>query len=283
MSRARALVALGIRRGLIDYRRSLRLTDFLFICVPPVAVLVFFWFQRDASLAEVSLATSLVPSMFAMQIVMAGYPAAVAAVLIDRDDGTLTRCKALPGGLVVYLVSKVVSILLSALMGIALFLPTLVFAHSLQVRPGPLVLAGLVGLVCAASWGILVGGFLKNGSNSMGAAVMPIFVLLGISGIFWPIVALPWWLQVVAQVFPVYWLGLAFRAFMLPDTAAALEIAGMWREPLMAGVLGAWTLVALVAAPAVLKRVGSQISSYPRSGAHRKNRTGDRALAGGGR
>ena len=56
--------------------------------------------------------------------------------------------------------------------------------------------------------------------------MLPVMVLTGISGIFYPIQSLWGWLQVVAQVFPMYWLGLGMRSAFLPDSAAALEIGG---------------------------------------------------------
>ena len=42
-------------------------------------------------------------------------------------------------------------------------------------------------------------------------------VLAGISGIFYPVQQLWGWVQVVAQVFPMYWLGLGMRSAFLPD------------------------------------------------------------------
>ena len=49
--------------------------------------------------------------------------------------------------------------------------------------------------------------------------MLPMMGLIAISGIFYPITALPGWLQWIAQVFPVYWLGLGMRSALLPDAA----------------------------------------------------------------
>jgi ABC-2 type transport system permease protein len=65
--------------------------------------------------------------------------------------------------------------------------------------------------------------------------------LVGISGIVYPLAALPGWLQGVAQVFPMYWLGHGMRAALLPDAAAAAELGGDWRLWQAAAILGAWT------------------------------------------
>ena len=63
--------------------------------------------------------------------------------------------------------------------------------------------------------------------------------MIAISGIFYPISGLPGWLHPVAQVFPVYWLGLGTRAALSPDAAAAAEIGGSWRHLETFVVLGA--------------------------------------------
>ena len=39
----------------------------------------------------------------------------------------------------------------------------------------------------------------------------------------------------LAQVFPMYWLGLGMRSALLPDEAAAVEIGGSWRHLETAG------------------------------------------------
>jgi ABC-2 type transport system permease protein len=46
--------------------------------------------------------------------------------------------------------------------------------------------------------------------------MLPVLMLLGISGIFTPIQDLWGWLQCVAQVFPMYWVGLGMRSASYP-------------------------------------------------------------------
>ncbi|HEX2176684.1 MAG TPA: hypothetical protein VHG70_12305 [Nocardioidaceae bacterium] len=46
--------------------------------------------------------------------------------------------------------------------------------------------------------------------------MLPVMVLAGISGIFYPIQQLWGWVQVLAQVFPMYWLGLGMRSAFFP-------------------------------------------------------------------
>ena len=74
------------------------------------------------------------------------------------------------------------------------------------------------------------------------------------------------WVQVVAQIFPLYWLGLGMRSAFLPDSAAALEIAGSWRTGWTALVLSAWAVAGWIVTPIVLRRMsrrqsGSQVAA----------------------
>jgi ABC-2 type transport system permease protein len=84
--------------------------------------------------------------------------------------------------------------------------------------------------------------------------------LVAISGIFYPITALAGWVQVIAQVFPIYWLGLGMRSALLPDGAAAVELTQSWRHLETIGVLGAWAVLGLLLAPVVLSRVARRES-----------------------
>jgi ABC-2 type transport system permease protein len=96
--------------------------------------------------------------------------------------------------------------------------------------------------------------------------MLPIMVLAGISGIFYPIQQLWGWVQVVAQAFPMYWMGLGMRSAFLPDAAAAAEIGDSWRTLETVLVLGAWAVVGAVVTPIVLRRMartqtGSQVEA----------------------
>ncbi len=73
-------------------------------------------------------------------------------------------------------------------------------------------------------------------------------------------------MQVVAQIFPMYWLGLVMRSAFLPDSAASLELGDSWRTLETAAVLGAWAVIGAIVTPIVLRRMarrqtGSQVQA----------------------
>jgi ABC-2 type transport system permease protein len=67
-------------------------------------------------------------------------------------------------------------------------------------------------------------------------------------------------LQGIAQVFPMYWLGLGMRSALLPDSAVVVEIAQSWRHLETLGVLAVWAVIGLILAPIVLRRMARRES-----------------------
>ncbi len=115
--------------------------------------------------------------------------------------------------------------------------------------------------------GALVPGVQKVGMWGM----LPIMVLAGISGIFYPMQQLWGWVQVIAQVFPMYWMGLGMRSAFLPDAAAAAEIGGSWRTLETVLVLGTWAVVGAVVTPIVLRRMSRTADRLPGRGGPRSD------------
>jgi ABC-2 type transport system permease protein len=261
-------VRLGLARGWIETRHGLTNPQDigwnLFLVVVFVVVLLF---QRNVTVegSDLPLAMLTLPSILGLLVAVGGFQGAGGALAVEREDGTLLRAKAVPQGMVGYLVGRIVSISLLSLLSVVLIfgaglvlLPELVGA----ARSGWPVLSWVValGLLATLPWGAILGSLVKSPNAAFGLAMLPSMGLTAISGIFYPISALPGWLQGLAQVFPIYWLGLGIRSGLLPDAAAAMEISGSWRHLETAGVLGAWALVGLLIAPTVLRRMARRES-----------------------
>jgi ABC-2 type transport system permease protein len=117
----------------------------------------------------------------------------------------------------------------------------------------------LLGLVATQSIGAMLGALISS-PRGAGYLSLPVIGLIAISGIFYPVTALPGWLQGIAQVFPMYWLGLGMRSALLPNAAAMVELGGSWRQLETIGVLGAWAVLGLIVAPIVLRRMARRQS-----------------------
>jgi len=116
-----------------------------------------------------------------------------------------------------------------------------------------------LGLVATEPIGAILGSLVRT-ARGVGYVSLPVLGLTAISGIFYPVTVFPAWLRWIAEVFPVYWLGLGMRSAFLPASAAALEVGGSWRHLDTALVLGGWAVAGLLIAPLVLRRMARRAS-----------------------
>jgi ABC-2 type transport system permease protein len=193
------------------------------------------------------------------------------ALAMEREDGTLLRSKATPYGVTGYVSGQVVlhSAGLLPTFLVILIPSSLLFGDLMQNgAAGWATVAWItvLGLLATLPLGIILGSLVPSVQKMGTWGFFPIMGLVAISGIFFPIHVLWPWVQWVAQLFPVYWLGLGMRSAFLPDSAAALEIGGSWRTTQTVIVLSLWAIGGLLLAPGVLRRMakrqsGSQVQA----------------------
>jgi ABC-2 type transport system permease protein len=256
----------GWSRGLIELRQSFTNgADLWGHFFWPVLMLIVTFFLRDVSFgsSEFLLGTLVLPSILGMNAAMAMISMSQ-QLTADREDGTLLRAKATPNGMLSYLAGKIISVSGGLVADLAIFL-----------IPGMFVIPGLavgdlgswltliwvlaLGMVAALPIGAVLGSVFTS-ARSQGLITLPVLGLIAISGIFYPITSMPEWLQGIAQVFPIYWLGLGMRSALLPDSAVGVEIGDSWRHLETIGALGAWAVLGLIVAPIVLRRMARRES-----------------------
>jgi ABC-2 type transport system permease protein len=228
---------------------------------PTVGFLITLFFMRDAAVpgTSFSLGSRTLPSIMGMSIAF-GIMTLAMGLALEREDGTLLRAKAVPNGMLGYLIGKIVLVSGMTLVSLTIILvPSLFILDGISINWFTFVWVLVLGLVATLPLGAAFGSMFDNPRNA-GAIMLPLVGLAVISGIFYPISAMPEWLQGVAQVFPVYWLGLGMRSAMLPDSLAAVEIGESWRHLETVGVLGAWAVVGLLVAPVVMRRMARRES-----------------------
>lgn len=257
-------VRVGLRRGWIEFRQTwANRQDLMGYLMPTVVLLVVLSFQREAVVPGISLGTTSVPGVLGMTVAFGGLVSLAQLMVTEREDGTLLRAKAMPHGMLGYLIGKLVLTTGMTLTSIAILLiPSLVIFEGFTLGIGSLLgLLGMtvLGLVATIPIGATVGSLFTS-PNSMALIMLPMIGLIIISGIFFPVTTFPEWLQWIAQVFPVYWLGLGMRSALLPDEMVTMEIGESWRHLETIGVLGLWSVVGLVIAPVVLRRMARRES-----------------------
>ncbi len=265
MTTMRTILRSGTVRGLIEFRQAFSGVELIGQLFWPLVTLAAIYFFRDRSIdsSGVPLGTMMFPGVLGMFVAF-GMMLVIQSLTADREDGTLLRAKATPGGVPSYLVSKLVTTSLTV--GVYLLLvavPGSFLVDGLDVgRPAAwLTILWVVGLgmIAVQVLGAVLGSLVASPRAASYIALL-VMVPIAVSGIFYPLAALPGWLQWVGQATPIYWLGLGMRSALLPDAAAVVEITGSWRPWETAGVLAGWAILGLLVAPILLRRMARRES-----------------------
>ena len=254
-------VRAGLHRGWLETKYSLTdVGDIFWMLLFPVSFTVTLLFMRGNTVpgTDLALGAMVLPSLIGMSIAFGGLAGPAMQIATDREDGTLLRAKATPDGMLGYLIGKIWFFGLTTLASLVLLaIPAMTVIGDLRIDGRTALLLPVifvVGMVATVPIGSALGSIFKSSAQSM-LIMLASMLLIAISGIFYPITAMPTWLQWVGQIFPFYWLGLGTRSAMMPAGAEAAEIGDSWRTVEMFGVLGVWAVVGLVLAPIVLRRM----------------------------
>lgn len=266
----------GLARGWHEFVLSLRSPqDWGFYVFLALVTLGYLWFNRNGTVDGPGISMSFpafaMPSILGALIAFGLVVGPGSTLAMEREDGTLLRSKAIPGGVTGYVAGQVVLHSMGVIPTFAVILLPGMFLFDDLMPNGATGWAAMawvvvLGLLATFPIGIILGS-LVPGVQKMGTwGFLPIMGLTAISGIFFPIQALWGWVQVVAQLFPIYWLGLGMRSAFLPESAAALEIGGSWRTTETVLVLLLWAVAGFLLAPRVLRRMarrqsGSQVEA----------------------
>lgn len=274
MNRTLHAVRVGLGRGWTEFEQSIRSPqDQGFYLFTAVAIVGYLFLRRNTEVEGTSLLLPSVsmPSILGAMVAFGVVIGPAYALAMEREDGTLLRAKAVPRGIVGYVTGQVLFHSLSLLPTFTVILvPSFLLFDDLVHRGagGWLTVAWVLvlGLLATLPIGIVIGSLVPNVQKVGTWGMLPVMVLTGISGIFYPVQSLWAWVQVVAQIFPMYWLGLGMRSAFLPDSAATLEIGESWRTWETVGVLSVWAVLGLAVAPVVLRRMarrqsGSQVEA----------------------
>ena len=254
----------GGRQAWIMRRKYTSWTGLSLLIWPPI-LLVILWFFRDTQFRDVVGASSFLFAGFLAFGIIAGAVLGVGfEIQAEREDGTLLRAKAVPHGMTGHLLAKLIGAPVDMVLPV---LPLLVL--------GPLIVPGVLpsdaqswlllavvfvlGTAAMLPWGAVLGSVFRS-MLGLGVASMGIYLVAAVAGILYPITALPGALQWAGQATPLYWIGLGVRRAVLPDSAVAAEIGGVWRTELVVLVLLVWAVVGLVLASLLLRRLARRQS-----------------------
>src|SRR5690606_27553733 len=254
-------VLAGLSRGVTETHHMLTDTASViwYFTFPVIfAIVLLIMRVKTVPATDFALGAMVLPSLVGISIAFGGLMGPAGTIATDREDGTLLRAKATPNGMIGYLVGKIVMFALTTLVSVVLLvIPALTVAGELNLGPRTWVLLALlfvVGMVSTVPISVVLGSLVKSAAQT-GLLFLASMLLIIPSGIFYPITAMPTWLQWIGQVFPFYWLGLGARSAMLPAELAAVEVGGAWRTLEMFGVLAVRAGIGMTLAPSIPRRL----------------------------
>lgn len=258
----------GIRRGWTEFVFSVKSPQDQGFYVFTTLVMLGYLFANRTNELEfdgtvVAYPTLVLPSLMGALIAFGMVIGPAYALAMEKEDGTLLRAKATPYGMVGHVTGHVVSNVLSLVPSLGLLaIPGMLLFGEAIAPSGWLSALWVVGLGTLATLPIgLVIGSAVPGIQKVGTwGMLPFIAILSISGIFSPIQSLWGWVQGIAQMFPVYWMGLGMRAAFLPDSFAQFELTGSWRTWQTVAVLAVWALAGLALAPRMIRRMARRQS-----------------------
>jgi ABC-2 type transport system permease protein len=178
-----------------------------------------------------------VPSILALSVMQVGIFAAVPLVA-DREKGILKRLSATPLRRWQLVGSNTVMRLLIALVQTLIIVGVGVAVFGVEVSGSLLLAAAFValGAVSFLALGYVLASFTRTEEAANGITQVVQFPMMFLSGVFFPLEAMPQFLQSIARLIPLTYLADALRQVMVGGT----PFAPLW---VCAAVLVAWLVV----------------------------------------
>jgi ABC-2 type transport system permease protein len=195
--------------------------------------------QATLSSTNISTVTYLVPSILAMALMQLGVFAAVPLVQ-QREKGILKRMGATPLARWKLVASNILLRLIVAAVDTVLILGVGLLVFNISIVGNLALAAGFVLLGAGAflALGFMLASFLKTEEQATGVVQVVQMPLMFLSGIFFPFTFMPGFLQSVARLLPLTYLGDGLRQSMVN----APQVAPMAVD---AAVLAGWLVVCL--------------------------------------
>jgi ABC-2 type transport system permease protein len=184
-----------------------------------------------------------VPGILAMSLMNSGVIGLSTAFVTYREKGILRRIKVTPFSLTSFILARIVTTLIIAVIQAVVLIGLGVLIYDLTLRGNPLLilLAIMVGGLAFLAIGFALSGIARNTETAASYANLVTFPMLFLSGTFFPIDSLPVWLQGLTRILPLRYLIDALREPMMRGKG----IGEVWLDLLV--LLGVFAVAMAVA------------------------------------
>jgi ABC-2 type transport system permease protein len=183
------------------------------------------------STLDLSFIDFFVPGILAMSIMNSGVIGLSTAFTSFREKGILRRIKVTPFALWKFILARIVAQMTVILATCAILIGVGMLVWGLTVRGSWLLIALVivVGSLAFLAIGYAISSFARNTESAASYANLVTFPMLFLSGVFFPIGAMPEWLQPVIRLLPLRYLVDALRDPMMYGRG----IASVWTDLLV--------------------------------------------------
>ena len=184
--------------------------------------------QKQISTLNASYIDWFVPGILAMSLMNSGIIGISTSFVSYREKGILRRIKVTPFALWKFILARIVAALVVALATSGILIGIGWLAWGLTIRGNPMLITAalIIGAIAFLAIGYAVAAISRNTETAASYANLITFPMMFLSGVFFPLGAMPDWLQPLIRLMPLKYAVDALREPMLYGRG----IASIWQD-----------------------------------------------------
>lgn len=255
-------IRMGVGRVGIELKQFFRDRESaVFNFLLPMILLVIFgsvFGGQELGNSGITFAQYFVAGMIASGILYTSFQNLAISIPMEREDGTLKRLQGTPMPRSAFFIGKIGMVFVAYIAQVTILITVGVIFYGIELPTTSFAIftfiwVSVLGLIAWTLLGIAYSVVPKQGKGAAALVSPVVLVLQFTSGVFFVFSDLPQWMQTFASLFPLKWLTQAMRSVFLPDTAAAMEVAGSFELGMTALVLVIWIVIGAVLATVFFK------------------------------
>jgi len=159
----------------------------------------------------------MAPGFVGLTVVMAGMAGLAATVAREREIGTMDGLMVAPIARSSIITGKAVAQMVRGLLQAAIIVVMVVAFFGVKVYGNPLLIIAvlILGDLGFVGLGIIATSVASDQETATMILMLLEFPMMFLSGVLYPVIQLPWWLQYVARVIPLTYMVEALRRLMI--------------------------------------------------------------------
>ncbi len=171
---------------------------------------------HDVATQSISYLAFLLPGIIGMSIMSSAVNGTVGIMAHNRATGVFRKLATTPMSRIGYNAGRIITqtIILMISTAVALFAGYLAFGVVPNINP-MMIIVIIAGGAVFSGLGMIIASFIKDEETAANAASALTFPLMFVSGSFFPVEQMPWFLQYLAKVSPLTYLNDGLRSSMI--------------------------------------------------------------------